>query len=188
MVQGVIQRVNSKDWKDKKFWSFTLSGQDGWYNTGMKRPPAVDTSVKFNFKTNDKGYNEVDGAIEVVTDGEASPTGNVRSVARAAEAGDGGKSAYWAGKEARDVTNDANRELGASRNTAIALIDLALKYEVLPLPAGKAKREEFLFGVLDKYTRKLMGKDEKVEQLVAQAKTDTATVDGVDAELNDTWN
>lgn len=165
MVSGVIQRVNNKAWKDKTFYSFTLSGQEGWFNTGVKRPPAQGTSVKFNFKTNDKGYNDVDGSIEVLSDGVSAPTGTVAAVLKSNGSGGAGGSAYWDRKEARDVANDTARELGASRNTAISLIDLALKYEVLPLPAGKAKREEFLFGVLDKYTRKLMGKEEVKDEV-----------------------
>jgi hypothetical protein len=159
-VSGVVQRHSEKPWNGKTFYSLALSGQDGWYNTGMKRPPAVGTSVKFNTKQNARGFNEVDGSIEIVADAEAAPAASVAGVATAsAKAGGGSQSAYWDRKEARDITNDANRELGASRNTAIAFIDLAIKNEVIKLPAA-AKREEFLWTLLDKYTNKLMGKDD----------------------------
>lgn len=161
MMQGVIGRHFEKSWQGKTFWSFALNGQDGIVGTGMRRPPSVGTSVKFNEKKNAKGYLEVDGSIQIVQDGEAAAVGNITTVAKAASAGAGGGVAYWDRKEARDLANDAARELGASRNTAIALIDLALKYEVFKLPAA-AKREEFLFGVLDKYAAKLMGKDTPV--------------------------
>lgn len=160
MVQGVIGRVNDKQWNGKTFYSLALNGQDGWYNTGVKKPPTIGTSVRFNEKTNAKGYKEVDGSIEILADGAAGPAGAVGTVAKAAIAGDGGKSAYWLGKETRDLTNDAARELGASRNTAIAIIDLALKNEVVKLPAP-AKREEFLWTLINKYAARLMGKDEK---------------------------
>lgn len=162
MMQGVIGRHFEKQWNGKTFWSFALNGQDGIVGSGMKRPPGIGTSVKFNEKKNARGYLEVDGSIQIVADGEAAPISNIGTVAKAASAGAGGGAAYWDRKEARDLANDAARELGASRNTAIALIDLALKYEVFKLPAA-AKREEFLFGVLDKYTAKLMGDDATAE-------------------------
>jgi hypothetical protein len=159
MVSGVIQRHSEKQWQNKTFYSFALSGQEGWYNTGMKRPPAVGTSVEFNIKTNARGFNEVDGSIEIVSDAPAAPVRSVGAVATAsAKSGGGGNQAYWDRKEARDITNDAARELGASRNTAISIIDLAIKNEVIKLPAA-AKREEFMWTLLDKYTNKLMGRE-----------------------------
>lgn len=159
MMQGVIGRVFEKQWNGKTFWSFALNGQDGLVGLGMKRPPAVGTSVKFNEKKNAKGYLEVDGSIEVVKDGEATPAQNIGTIAKVASAGAGGGAAYWDRKEARDLANDSARELGASRNTAIAIIDMMVKAEAIKLPAPVAKREEFLWGVLNKYTDKLMGKD-----------------------------
>lgn len=186
-VSGVIGRINNKQWNGKTFYSLALKGQEGWYNTGLKRPPSEGTSVKFEFKTNPKGYKDVDGIIEVLTDGEAASAGTVPQVAgQVAKSGNGGQSAYWDRKEARDLTNDSAREVGASRNTAISLIDLALKHELIPVPAAKAKKEEFLWALLDKYTAKLMGKepDSSGEQ-EDPTKTDAPT-DKLDPD--DTWN
>jgi hypothetical protein len=157
MVSGVVGRIGDRKFNGKTFYSFALNGQDGWYGTGVKRPPDVGTSVKFNEKTNSKGYLEVDGSIEILTDGQPQRA-DLSTVIKAASAGAGGGAAYWDRKEARDVANDSARELGASRNTAISIIDLAIKYEVITLPA-KAKREEFLWTLLDRYTNKLMGKE-----------------------------
>lgn len=164
-VQGVVQRHSDKQWNGKTFWSFALSGQEGWYNTGMKKPPAVGTSVRFNDKTNSKGFKEVDGSIEIITEQATGPTPSVSGVITASTKavpsyGAGGSAAYWDRKEARDIANDSARELGASRNTAIAIIDLALNHEAIKLPAV-AKREEFLWTLLDRYTNKLMGKTEE---------------------------
>lgn len=168
-VQGVVQRIIPKPHNGKTFYSFALSGQDGWYGTGMKRPPSEGTSIKFNEKTNARGYKEVDGPIEVVSDAETGPAQSVAGTATAgAKLGGGGQQAYWDRKEARDITNDANRELGASRNTALSIIDLALKNEVIKLPAA-AKREEFLWTLLDKYTDKLMGKETQTEPEISKA-------------------
>lgn len=181
MIQGVIQRVNDKQWNGKTFYSLALSGQDGWYNTGVKRPPAIGTSIRFNEKTNAKGYKEVDGSIEILGDGETAPAGSVAAVAQsAAKAGGLTQAGYWDRKEARDLTNDSARELGASRNTAIAIIDLAIKNEVIKLPAA-AKREEFLWTLLDKYTNKLMGKE-------ATPVVETADVQPETNKNNEDWN
>lgn len=183
MVSGVIQRHSEKEWGNKKFYSLALSGQEGWYNTGIKRPPAVGVSVRFNDKTNAKGYKEVDGSIEILTDGPAVGTPSLGAVAgQLAGSGSTGKqsggtnqSAYWDRKEARDITNDSARELGASRNTAIAIIDLAIKNEIIKLPAA-AKREEFLWTLLEKYANRLMGKsDKKLEDLEQPADLEPQT-------------
>lgn len=199
MVQGVIQRINDKQWNGKTFWSFALQGQDGWFNTGMKRPPAVGTSVEFNEKTNSKGYKEVDGTITIRSDGPVQvasiPTsvGNNGTAKATPSYGAGGSAAYWDRKEARDIANDTARELGASRNTAIAIIDLALKHEVIKLPAA-AKREEFLWTLLDKYTNKLMGKDsgsgsaDKSNDSGSTEKATGGTTEEPTAATDDNWN
>jgi hypothetical protein len=159
MIQGVVGRVFEKPFGNKTFFSFSVNGQDGFFGTGMKRPPAPGTSIKFNEKKNAKGYLEVDGSIEVLADGVPAPAGTIQNVGKNSGLGEGNRAGYWDLKNARDITNDAARELGASRNTAISIIDLALKNEAIKLPAA-AKREEFLWTLLDKYTAKLMGRDE----------------------------
>lgn len=161
MVQGVISKVFDKPFGNKTFYSFGLKGVDGFFGTGVKRPPKEGTYVKFNEKKNSRGYLEVDGSIEILpSEGETGPVAGVAgAVSASAKTGGTSQSAYWDRKEARDIANDSARELGASRNTAIALIDLALKNEVFKLPAA-AKREDFLWTVLDKYTDRLMGKND----------------------------
>jgi hypothetical protein len=192
MVSGVVQRISEKPFNGKTFYSFAMSGQDGWYGTGIKRPPAVGTSIRFNEKTNSKGYKEVDGSIETLADEAVGPVSGV-SGAVSASAGQGGKSgggsqsAYWDRKEARDIANDANRELGASRNTAISIIDLAIKHEAIKLPAA-AKREEFLWTLLDRYTDKLMGRTDKGSDAKDSEKSSSAKP-AEDAPVdNDNWS
>lgn len=184
MQQGIVQKILEKPFNGKTFYSLALKGVDGFFGTGMKRPPREGTYIRFHDKTNSRGYKEVDGPIEVVPEQEAAPAESVSGVATtSAKSGGGGQSAYWDRKEARDIANDANRELGASRNTAIALIDLALKNEVFKLPAA-AKREEFLWNLLDKYTKKLMGKEE--EEATKPEKEPEAA--GPDVGDGDNWN
>lgn len=194
MVEGVISKINSRPFGNKTFYSFALSGQDGFYGTGLKRPPVEGTSVRFESKTNSKGYKDVDGAIEIRTDGEIGPSGSVKQLSQSV--GNSGKSganggAYWDRKEARDLVNDELRELGASRNTALAVIDLMIKHEAVRLPAV-AKREEFIWTLIDKYVDKLRGKVDQAEaqqtekKTVAQAQIDKL-VDKIVEETVEEW-
>ena len=160
--QGVVQRHSEKPWQGKVFYSFALSGQDGWFGTGVVRPPAVGLSVVFSAKTNPKGFLEVDTkTIEQKEDGDPKPASVNTATKTAVSNGSGG--GYWEARAARDVLNDAARELGACRNTALTIIDLFLKHEAVPLPKTASKREEYLWTLLDKYTAKLMGKSENAK-------------------------
>jgi hypothetical protein len=189
MVEGVIGRINEKQWKPGKFfYSFTLRGQDGWYTTGTKRPPEEGVSVRFEYKTNAKGYKDVDGSIEIRTDGPVESTPSVNKFQKLVERGGsstGASGAYWDRKEARDVHNDELREVGASRNTAISIIDLMIKHEVVKLPAP-AKREEFIWTLIDRYTDKLRGKGQAEEASEKQDALPSARVE-TDAHT-DEWN
>ena len=150
---GVVQKHLTKPWGSKVFYSFTLQGRDGIFGTGLSKPPAVGASITFEARTNPKGFLEADTkTIQYRADGEPTTAVVPKS--------NGGltKDQYWTNKEARDIKNDAARELGATRNTAIAIIDLMLKHEAIPLPKKLADRQDYLFEVLDKYTNKLMGK------------------------------
>jgi len=188
MVQGVIGRIRDTQAGSKTFYSFVLNGQDGWYGSGIKRPPSVGTSVRFNSKKNSKGYLEVDGGIEVITDGaaESAPSVNKFSRAGGVPNQNGTSMAYWDRKEARDVHNDELREIGASRNTALNIIDLMIKHEAIKLPTA-AKREEFIWELLDKYTDKLRGKtkSEGSEDAAGQEALSSAQSDDPEA---DGWN
>jgi len=159
--RGVIQKHLTKPWKDKTFYSFTLSGQDGIFNTGTRRPPDVGLTIAFEASPNEKGYLEVNGkTIKHITDGTPSQA-SVSTASKSTVPPKGGASnadGYWAQRLQRDIENDAARELGASRNTAISIIDLMLKYEAVPMPKTVAKRESFVWELLNKYTDKLMGK------------------------------
>lgn len=178
MYSGVVGRVSEKPWNGKTFYSFTLNGQDGWYNTGMKKPPTTGTSVSFTANPNAKGYLEVDyHSIKKLEDGAAGPAQGVATVSRSS--GNGiGKDDYWSRKEERDLKNDAARELGATRNTAIEVIKLMIDKEVIKLPA-QAKREGFFWELLETYTDKLMGKgtDDLVTEEEQEDVKDTVSTD-----------
>lgn len=188
-VSGVIGRVKDKPFGNKTFWSFTLRNQDGWYNTGVKRPPPEGTAIKFEFSVNGKGYNEVNyHSIQELKDAPAESSPGVErvvsQVSRYSGNGTGlNKDTYFLRKEERDVANDEKRELGASRNTAISIIDLMLKHEVIKLPA-QAKREEFIWELIGKYTDQLMGTN---RESVVEAKEEVPVVQTPVA-IKEEWN
>lgn len=158
---GVVGKHFPKAFGNKTFYSFTLRGQDGFFNTGIKRPPAEGVSVAFEADTNAKGYMEVNGkTLQIQSDNAASPAPTVSQYKR--QVGGVQKDEYWQHKEDRDVRNDALRELGASRNTAISIVDLMVKHEAIKLPAV-AKREEFIWEVINRYTDKLMAKESETQ-------------------------
>jgi len=186
MQQGVVSKIFENKFGNKTFYSFGLKGVQGSFGTGVKRPPREGTYVRFHDATNSRGYKEVDGPIEIVPEGEVAPASSASQVAsESSNAGGLTKDQYWSNKEARDVANDRLRELGASRNTAISFIDLALRNEVIKLPAA-AKREEFLWTLLDKYTSRLMGKEETKKEEVKETKEIESA--GPDVGDGDNWN
>lgn len=173
IYSGVIGRVGEKQFNGKTFYSFTLKGQEGWYNTGVKKPYSEGTTVKFEAAPNQKGYLTVSGSLEVLKDGEPGSAGTVaQTVSKDSGSGSRAGGVYWDRKEARDIVNDAARELGASRNTAISIIDLGLRNEVYKLPAA-AKREEFFFTLLDRITNRLMGGEVETKDKPAEEQATT---------------
>lgn len=187
---GVVQRILTRNWGNKTFWSFTLSGVDGIFGTGIKKPPMEGASVVFQANQNPKGYLEVDTkSIQYKTDGAPSTAERALEASQASitaakhsngspplTAPRASQSGYWEDRAKRDLVNDAARELGASRNTALNFIDIALKHEVFKLPA-QAKREEFLWALLDHYTAKLMGKSIGTNQAEISQESDVTQVD-----------
>ena len=148
---GVVHRINTRQWQGKTFYSFALSGQDGWFNMGIRKPPTEGTTIAFEAKPNEKGYMEVDTkTIQRKADGTPQPANTALAASNGATGG------YWDKKAERDIKNDQLRELGASRNTAIALIELMLKAEAIKLPTKQADKEAVIWEILDRYTQKLM--------------------------------
>jgi hypothetical protein len=188
--KGIVQQHLIRPWNNKTFYSFTLSGVDGIFGMGTKRPPAEGASIAFKATANAKGFLDVAAnTIQFLADGEpataAIPTKESPGTGNGQEAPQKAPKAlqqagYWEERAKRDLVNDAARELGASRNTALTFIELALKHEAVPLPKTAAKREEYLWGLLDKYTQKLMGRAQPDAAAAAQATADPTDVTKTD--------
>lgn len=119
---------------------FSLKIGDDWYGGGKAAPEAAEgdmVEVTYNTKAvNGTTYRNAT-AVKVV-----NKTATVaRSAKAATAAGSGDKDLYWKKKEDRDVVNDSKRELGATRNTAVTIVNFAIEKGYLPA-LDKAKASE----------------------------------------------
>ena len=181
-IRGVVSKLSSNEYNGKTLWSFRLRGDNNYYNTGDRVPPVTEgQSVEFTTRLSPSGKHQVQ--IDTIRPWEGGPSMEGVQISKFA-AKPSGKSAeekgYWEAKQARDVRNDHLRELGATRNTAIAFLNLLITSGSLKLPAAEAKREGVLWDALNHYTDKLM-KGEEIKAPTEESKPEpVATADGDD--------
>lgn len=120
-----------------------LGSEQKWYGCGFAKPAfAVGTNISFDVKVNGKWENIDQDSVQVVAQGpvaKAPATASGKSSYAA-------KDDYWNRKEERDVQNDKNREIGASRNTAIAFVNLLIQNKGLDL--SKVKKAGEIEGII----------------------------------------
>lgn len=186
-VRGVVQRTFEKPFPDGKvLHSFTLKGQDGFFGTGYRKAAIeVGKAYEFEYEIDPKGRKNVNlSTVRPWESGEtiqAAPAASFRPAYQRMAKADGGKDDYWRNKELRDVQNDKMRELGATRNTALTLVQLMLSNGAVKLPAKEAAREEVIFQLFEHYTDTLLkgkesesSKDEVSEAIaLSQAGTES---------------
>lgn len=185
-IRGVVQRTFSKQFENGTAYSFTLKGQDGFFSTGYR--PAVEQgkAYEFEYTTDPKGRKSVNlSTLRPWEAGDAVQAPPVRSFARSGGfKKDDGKDEYWKNKEARDIQNDRLRELGATRNTAIALVDMMLRNGAVKLPAKEANKEEVIYALVEHYVDVLMKGQKDKEPAKEQSKEETAAATEGDSEWN----
>lgn len=94
--------------------------------------------------------------------GDSNGGGRPQGGARPAQGGSGrpaagggpgaGKDTYWADKEKRDIITQKAIQFQASRNSAIAALDVLLKVEAVKLPAKQADKYDAALALLDELT------------------------------------
>jgi hypothetical protein len=156
------------------------------YSTGSKTAPevAVGQTVEFTPEARpwkDKTfYNVARDTLKVVT-AKASTQPSAAPVAQAGAARNFGTAAdkenYWANKEARDLANEAKREITqlqiqqqAARNAAIEFVKILADEKALPygkVPAGATdvpakKKLEVIEATVDHYTTKFLSEVQSV--------------------------
>lgn len=161
-MQGVISKVHSRPTAWGPMFSFQINGSQDYFGTGKTPPPDVGTMIVFDVSTNNKGYKSAEN-VQTIKAGAPATGVSVAGMAIPEMS----KDDYWRNKEKRDIEDKAERikrddakqaviELQSCRNSAIEFVKLLItpvgNGEVgLKLPA-QAKREEFLFELVNKYT------------------------------------
>jgi plastocyanin len=153
-VEGIVKNIVTRPWGNKIMYSIGLVNEQGLFGFGPNNPHVnPGDKVYFTSEKNDKGYESAKVASLKI---EKATPDTVQTAVKATGAANA-QTGYWDRKEARDLHNDSQRELGATRNTAIEWIKLLVSQEALKLPAGP-KRESFLNTLLADYMNLFMGK------------------------------
>jgi len=164
-IRGVVSKISSTNHNGKTLWSIRLNGDNNYYNTGERVPPVQEgASIEFETKLSPSGRHGV--LIETIRPWEGGSTMQAvpaNTFPKYSAGSPNEKDTYWKDKEIRDKRNDALRELGATRNTAIAFVNLLIEADALKLPAADAKKEQVIWDAFVHYTDKLMGKDTSPE-------------------------
>jgi hypothetical protein len=195
----VVAFVTSKVFKGRTYWSFKLNNGEDWYRTGLIEPPfGKGQKVSFEFTTDTYG-NQVDvNTISVDADTpvvEAAPKTAYSGkgyVKGAAKPGNDSKEAYFEKKAKDDVDRQKIISYQAAMNTAVAIANLAVANDALPI-AGKNKAEkwESLNSLVTKLAEDLvisyMNAPERVDALVQDA-SEAGELIGSNEDGEDVWN
>lgn len=163
VIKTVIQRVTSRNFGNKQFFSFL--GQDKvWYSNGTHRPPEVGTYVQFEASQNAKGFMDVRDLVVLSNEAQTVAAPEVaKTVTKYASRKPSGQASdqkeYWANREVRDIETQKRIELQSCRNSALELVKLMVQAESIKMPKA-ADREEFIRLLVDKYTRLFLEQNE----------------------------
>jgi hypothetical protein len=164
-MQGVISKVHSRPTQWGPMFSFQINGSKDYFGTGKNPPPDAGTTVIFDEEVNGRGYKEAKN-IQIVPAGGPPRSGVSVGSMSIPQNESMSKDDYWRRKEERDQAKEEKRDLKEAakqrvietqscRNSAIEFVKLLItpqNGEVgLKLPA-QAKREEFLFTLVNTYT------------------------------------
>lgn len=174
MVKGKVFKVSGKQFQFGMLYSIKLDGNPTYYSTGKDKPRCKDGDyVQFEEYQNVAGYWNAKPESVLVLD--ETPQVSTGASVKTAYQGGVSKDDYWARKEARDLENDKARNVGASRNTAIAFVDLLQKSEALKLPTKQSEKADVLFEYVEHYAQKFQAANPAPEAPVEP------TTDAVDA-------
>jgi mono/diheme cytochrome c family protein len=167
-VKGQIQKVETKEWQGKTFYSYVINGTK--YGLGAVRPQAgVGDTVEFDAAQNDKGFWNITNAkyIKKVEGGPPAPT-SLPAPAGASGAAGGfkaGNSRNW--DEANEIrkqeiaANEARQPIIVAQNVlghAIKLVEIADAKGLKSKGDGYSVREKYVIEQADRLHAWVMGK------------------------------
>lgn len=178
MISGIVDRVGEKSMANgRKLYSIKLQNNPTWFGTKFSHPGVSQgQQVEFEAAQNERGYWDVrPGTIKAKADAPAVTGPAVRQTFTNA------KDDYWTRKEERDLVENERRHEGASRNTAIAFVDLLLKNNALAVPSKKAELADAILKYVETYKEQFMGVN-KVNEAEKAEDTPVEAAEGGD------WN
>lgn len=133
---GILSKILAKE-----TGYFSLKIGEEWYGGGKSAPNASQGDlVEVTYTTKEMNGRVYRNATAVVVVNKQATV--ARSAKEAvASMSDFGKDAFWKKKEERDIVNDSKRELGATRNTAVEIVNFAIDKGYLPA-LDKAKAQD----------------------------------------------
>jgi len=141
-VIGVVKAMSSK--QAGKGTIFSMNVNETWFQVGWDKPSfSKGDKVKFDYEETQYG-NKVKGKVQVSKSDGTDPTPSSSGSKPAYNAGGGNKDDYWAKKEQYDkqVTAPLIHFQNATTN-AVQIVIAALNKDILPVPAGKKKADQF---------------------------------------------
>lgn len=177
MINGTVSNIG----ETKGFYRVQVDGDRRWFGMGRNRPNFVlGDVVSFSTRQSEKGFWEVEGRVDLVTNGpkvttvpyEQIVTSPTTATTRTVSSG-----TDWAKK-------DKIIQKQSCRNSAIEVVRILLDKECLKLPAEK-KRYDFVLALVDDLTEKYElandGKTKDMEVLESDLATEP------EAPASETW-
>jgi hypothetical protein len=169
-ASGLVEKVDGPN--NYGFFNIVLRGHQKPFGMGKFAPKCKSgDTVEFDYSVNEKGYpNGVSKTLRVVAvgngtqDAQASRHVAVDAVRSSSSSGTHvslSRDDYWANKDRRDIAYSVRSILTqneirhqASRNSAIAFLDMAIKNGLLEIPEPTAKNKSKM-DVLKTYLEKM---------------------------------
>jgi hypothetical protein len=207
-VQGIVKRITSRQAGRGKAYNLQMDSGD-WFGYGFEQPNFGEGSeVCFDVDWNGQYGNVRKGSLQVLSGGgnqgggyqqnngggyqnsqgnRGGNTGGGRGGQSHGGSGSrksGGRDQYWEDKAKRDVVVQRQIQFQASRNAAIAAVDIALKNDCLPLPQKKGDRLDAVLAVIAEVTERFNYETDCVANPGANPSGNPAEPHGVQDDMN----
>ena len=140
-----VQRLH----QNGKMHSF-MDTDEKWWGMGITKPKFDEgDTISFEYEKNGKFANVDPKSVEI--DAEADVSAEVNKPKPKSSYAQ--KDDYWVQKAELDVLTQREIRWVGSRNSALALMDLLIKNDIIPLAKAKGDKEEVFMQYLNSYTQ-----------------------------------